>query len=312
MYAYARQPTAKKPLHLLDAEPFFSKFHPKGEDLSALLSASGKAAAMNSVRWSSAAGCVKDAPRARSPRLFDVIRDHGLRTTTALQAYAQKGASEGRTELAELCTKQGAKLQGYLKGALSVLDASERLAAQDMTRLDKLRKVAADVACVCSGAWQLGAERILTLNGIDPDDFCAAVWRALDLGAQRGVSVGCFGAAGCGKSPLLGPLEFVFDTLGKPQKGCSFPLGNLPRCDVALWQDYGHDEETVSFTDILSIRVGEAFGFRTLGELNQKFRNKAPFFYSGRVPLQCSRRNRSDATVLNGMVDERFTTFEFT
>jgi len=311
MYAYVRQATAKKPLHLLDAEPFFSKYHPKDDELSVLLSGSGKAAAMNSVRWAGAADCAKDAPRARAPRLFDVIRDQGLRTTTALQAYAQKEASEGRTELAELCTRQGAKLNGYLRGALAVLDAPQRLTAQNMTRLDKLEKVVADVACVCSGAWLPGAQRILTLNGINPDEFCAAVWRALDLGARRGVNVGCVGAAGCGKSTLLEPLEFVFDTLGKPQKGSSFALGNLPGCDVALWQDYEHDEDTVSFTDLLSILVGETIELRAPGELNRKFRNKAPFFYSGRVPLQCVRRDLSAAVVLNGMMSERFVTFEF-
>ena len=96
--------------------------------------------------------------------MFDVIREHNLRTVTALQAHAEKEASEGRTALAELCTKHGAKLRGYLEGALSVLDAPRRLAEEGMTRLDKLRRAAADVACVCGGLWQPGALRILVLR----------------------------------------------------------------------------------------------------------------------------------------------------
>ena len=40
MYQYIREPSTKKPLHKLDAEPFLSKFHPKDEALSELLAAS--------------------------------------------------------------------------------------------------------------------------------------------------------------------------------------------------------------------------------------------------------------------------------
>ena len=38
-YQYIRQPSTKKPLHKLDAEPFLSKLHPEGEALSELLAA---------------------------------------------------------------------------------------------------------------------------------------------------------------------------------------------------------------------------------------------------------------------------------
>ena len=114
------------------------------------------------------------------------------------------------------------------------------------------------------------------------------------------------------QSTLLEPLEFIFETSGKPQKGSTFPLGNLPGSDLALWQDYEHDEDTVCFTDLLSVFVGESIELRAPGELNHNFRNKAPLFYSGRVPLQCTRRDKAAEAVLNGMVAERFATFEFT
>ena len=313
MFEYLRQPSDKKPLHTLDAEPYFSKYHPKDADLATLLVSCGKAAGLNASKRVGGVG--SGAPRSareRAPRLFDVIRANGLRTVTALQAHAEKEATEGRIALAELCTKHSVKLRGYLKGALAVLDAPLRLAEEGMTRMDKLRRAAAEVSCVCGGAWQPGARYILNLNGIDVEEFCVAVCRALHLGARRMVNVGCVGAAGCGKSTLLEPFEFVFETLEKPQKGSTFPLCNLPGCDVILWQDYDHDEETVSFTDLLSLFVGESVGLRTPGEPNQKFRNKAPLFYSGRVPMLCSRRDKDAEATLNGMMDERFELFRFT
>ena len=62
---------------------------------------------------------------------------------------------------------------------------------------------------------------------------------------------------------------------------------------MILWQDYEQDEETMCFTDLFSLFVGESVGLRTPGGPNQKFRNKAPLFDIGRVPMWCSRRDKT-------------------
>ena len=347
MYAYVREPSAKKPLPVLDAEPYgphqalrkpnvrhavptqflrinlcvsrcigwlcLSPHHPKGETLTKLLGACRKSSAMHSAkRVSARVRPGAPAVRDRAPRLFDVVREHGLRNVTALEAHACKEAESGRTALAEFCTKHGDKLQAYLSAAQSVAAAPAKLPLLGATRMDKLRRVAAEGQCDCGGEWQPGAAKILGANDIPVTKFCEAICAALQLGARRGVNVGCVGAGGCGKSTLLEPLEFIFETLGKPERGSTFPLGNLPVADVILWQDYEHHEETVVFTDLLSVFVGESMELRSPGKLNSKFRNNAPLFYSGRVPLQCSRpRDRAAETVLNGMMAERFHTFKF-
>ena len=312
MYAYVRTPTAKKPLHLLDANPYFSVFHPQGEALSKLLASAGKAARLNSSRW--ALACGGEQPkvmRDRVPRIFEVVKQHGLESVTALKAHAQKEATEGRTALAELCTKYDARLQSFLDAALSVTAAPAKLLELTGTRLDKLARAASSHPCRCGGVWVPGALRILGLNGIDVGQFCGAVCRALQFGAVRGVNVGCVGVGGCGKSTLIEPLEYVFEVLGKPQRGSTFPLGRLPGCDVILWQDFEHHEGTVAFADLLSLFVGESVEIRTPSQLNKKHRNVAPLFYSGRVPLQCKRSCGEEQMELNKMMAERFTTFEF-
>ena len=134
----------------------------------------------------------------------------------------------------------------------------------------------------------------------------------MHLGARRGINVGCVGAAGCGKSTLLEPLEFVFNTLGKPQKGSSFPLGNLPGRDIALWQDYEHDEKTLRISDLCGLLCGESIGVRIPGKVNRKHRNKAPLFYTGRAEISCRRVDKKEETMYNGMIQERFRVFHFT
>ena len=67
--------------------------------------------------------------------------------------------------------------------------------------------------------------------------------------------------------------------------------------------------ETIRFTDLLSLFVGESLGLRLPGVANKKYRNVCPCFYSGRASMQCGRRELEVATKLNGMMDERFTIF---
>ena len=69
--------------------------------------------------------------------------------------------------------------------------------------------------------------------------------------------------------------------------------------------------ETIRFTDLLSLFVGESLGLRLPGVANKKYRNVCPCFYSGRAPMQCGRRELEVASKLNGMMDERFTIFRF-
>ena len=312
MYRYVREPTRKKPLHCLDATPYFAPFHPKDDQLKDLLAAGDKAGRLHGARRVGMdASDVRSFPRDRAPRLYEVIREQKLRSVAALKAHAEKEAAAGRTALAELCTKHGAKLQGFLDGALSVMGAPQSLADATGSRLDKLRRAAADRTCECSGGWLPGALRTLTLNSICPDAFCTAVCKALHLGARRGVNVACVGRGGCGKSTLLEPLDLLFETLGKPQRGSSFPFSNLPDNDIALWQDFQHDEDTIAWEDILSVFVGESLEIRTPGQVNKKYRNSAPLFYSGRAPLKCRHESGEAAEELNRMMDERFTVFHF-
>ena len=61
---------------------------------------------------------------------------------------------------------------------------------------------------------------------------------------------------------LLEPLELIFKTMVTPQKGSTFSLGGLLDSDVICFQDYKHCENTISFTDLLSIFVGETVNVR--------------------------------------------------
>ncbi len=181
--------------------------------------------------------------------------------------------------------------------------------------MDKLRRAADTMPCVCGGIWEYGALTTLEINGIRPLDLCRAVVNALKVGARRGSNVALLGPGGCGKSSLFEPLEQIFKTAEKPQGGSSFPLVNVLDCDVLLWQDYLHDEQTLRFTDLLSLFVGESVGIRVVmtgGNLsNVKHRNRAPAFITGRGPIRFNGREVALKADYEDMMADRFTVFSF-
>ena len=305
MYSYLKVPSVKKPASELDAEAWMSKYHPRGDALRRLLESGAKFANARSYKRQGG------KKRHRTPDLFELIKEHGFKDVLALQAHANQEAAQGNAGLAEFCTRQGHKLQGMMDQAWAVMEAPERLRQQRMTRLEKLAQAAETLPCCCGGKWPEGAVAILQNNDIDPAVFCQSIRRSLQLGACRGVNVACIGSGGCGKSTLLEPLDRIFRALPKPQRGSTFAFMDLANYEIILWQDYDHNEDTVCFTDILSIFVGESFGLRVAGTKNAKILNTAPTFYSGRGAIESKHRDPKVRQQLNEMMDEWFTTYKF-
>lgn len=309
MWTYLSCPSPRKPASELDAEIFMSPDHPRGDVLRRLLEAG--AAHQRAFRGRQGADGSQRMKRERVPDIFDLVHNKGLRTVDAVQAHAHEEAAAGRPALASLCTKQGHKLPLWLKNAAAMHGAAGRAQRAAMTLQQKLEHAAHNIHCCCGGVWGMGAVTILSNNSIDPESFCMAVRRACALGALRGANVACVGVGGCGKSTLLEPLEDIFHCMPKPQQGSTFPFADLAEYDVLLWQDYSHHEDTLRFTDLLSMFVGESFGVRVPGARNEKVGNKAPIFYSGRAAMTATRGSPGAQAELNRMMAERFTTFAF-
>ena len=305
MYEYLRVPSAKKPLCELDASAWTSPAHPRGDALKKLLRAGRRAQTANAAHGPRAAATGQKRGRARAPSIFDVVSKSRVRSVPELLRLANAEAAEGNAALAEFCTRQGHKLEDLLDNAWLVLEAPQRALEAQQTRMDRLRQAASDLPCLCAGRWPRGAAHVLEQNAIPVRTFCAAVIKALTLGAKRGVNIACVGRGGCGKSTLLEPLDAVFRTAAKPEAGSTFALANILGADILLWQDYQHDERTMRFSDLLSLFVGEAINVRRPGAVGKNHANECPCFYSGRTPIQAQVADAGAADELNLMMDER-------
>ena len=312
MYAYLRNPSKKKPLQELDEEPYLSTFHPRGQELVELLEANQKSKMLLAARGDTQ----KAGEKRKRDNFYKIIVENQLRTTSAFRTFANKEAAAGRGEMAEFYTRCGHKLEDMLDNAWAIVEApKEEISLQGCgSLLEKLEKAAVALPCLCGGAWPRGAAHILSRNRIDTMHFCAAVLRALKVGARRGANIACVGAKGCGKSTLIEALDKIFTCAPKPEDKTSFPLGSMVGSEVLLWQDYEHNENTLRFTDLLSWLCGEGVLVRMPGKLSKKICNTAPCFYSGRVPMHLKPSHKhgfEEANEYNDMMGDRFTTYAF-
>jgi hypothetical protein len=319
MWAYIRKPSRKKPLEDLDAEVYLSPAHPRGKALAEWLGNEKQKSEMRcrgrDVSETGESAQAKQGKRMRAPNMFDLIKEKGFESVDDIELFALEESEAGRTGLAEFCTKNSAKLSTLLRGARAILGARVNSIEKRVSLLDKLKRASSTLPCLCDGRWIPGAKTVLRTSGINVKTFCMAVCSALLHGAKRGRNVACVGVGGAGKSMLLEPLELIFKTMVKPQKGSTFSLGGLLDADVICFQDYKHYENTISFTDLLSIFVGETVNVRVPANAEGpglvKHKNKAPCFISGRAPIRCTFPEEDGREEYDSMMDDRFTIFEF-
>lgn len=288
MYIYLRCPSPKKPIAEIDAAPFYSEDHPKGEVLQRLLEVSAaRGSGRGGKKRGSAAGQAaagSEEKRFRTSDLYELVGKTRVRTAAALRAHAQQLAGRGQPQLAEYCTVHGDDLQKSLDAAWAVYEAPERVAMSSIDRLGRMR-VAAQKRCTCEGVWAPGALRVLQLQGESPNTFANDVCRALVLGARRGTNMALIGGPGIGKSMMFESFAEIFHVYGKPERGSTFPFAGLPDAEVLVWHEFVYSKKTFAFEDLLSVLCGEIICVRRPGASNVPFRNQAPMFYTARKPL---------------------------
>ena len=318
MYRYVACPSARKPLSELDAELFLSTDHPRGQLLHRLLEVGDRsdhaARGRKTTRANpSVAVADVDVKRFRAGDIYDLVKGTGIRSAHALQAHAQQLARDGKLALAEFCTVRGTSaLQDVLDAAWAVHDAGAVAQTRPQNfRIEKLRVEALSSQCVCGGVWLPGALRVLSNNACSATEFGHSVFRALSLGARRGVNIAIVGPPGCGKSMLLEPLELLFKVSGKPQRESKNPLEGIIDSEVLLWQDYKYQRKTMACEDLLSVLVGERVEIRKEGGKNCSHKNTSPMFYTHTKVWSLQLDDPEDAVAQLTAMTERFKIFRF-
>jgi len=324
MWDYLTRPTRRKPLSELDPKPYYSKDHPNRDSFKPEVAHKAwegrreKAAERQEAKRAKEAAAEEqrghtkeEKPKRQRISLSSLVKAYEVKTKVDFEVMCGMLEADGDSRLADWYARHGSQVPSIIRNVWAIGAAPEKQKRQNLSRLEWLEKASTELVCTCEGKWAPGARRILENQGFDPKVFCAAVCKALDFGAVRGVHVACIGVGGAGKSTLLESLEVVFEALPKPQRGSTFPLAALPDAEIILWQDYEHHEGTVAFSDLLSWLVNESIGVREPGVINSKYKNLAPLFYSGRGRLVCGSPDPTVRDEYNDMMDDRFSTWLF-
>jgi hypothetical protein len=189
---------------------------------------------------------------------FRLIRENELWSGDLFQSYVQR---TGEARLISLCMQKSAA--SIVEKARHVLQADTRLNRSQQSRLDILREAAGKrCTCTTSGEWARAAIDLFRLQQISASVFAAAMLRALETGAAKGVNVFIFGVTSSAKSWVLDPLRFIFACHITPPPKANFPLQDLPVKEVILWQDFRVNEDVIPWNSLLLLFEGTQVNIR--------------------------------------------------
>lgn len=259
MFCYLRCPTTKKPVHELDASPYFSPGHPQGDKLRELLRLGGKYKRVRAARSQAASGSASVPVRSHFGIVFNWVTEHGLRKrkgAVQLEADAVTELQAGRPQLLDFCKRHRTCLEDQLDHIWSMHSATERLERLGKSRLDllidaaslgaspqELTKLCRNGACMCERQY----ESILHYQGISSANLRHDLFETLNIGRRKGNALMLVGGRDTGKTTVTQPSEEIYQTMKCPQSDSFCPLEDIRGHELLLWHDFryspGHPRE---------------------------------------------------------------------
>ena len=309
MFMYVRVPTAKKPLHELDAQLFLSPGHPEGAELAELLKNGAKYMQVRSGRQP---GEASGSMSSTIAIVYNWVIDKKLRKRKGamqLEADAVSEMTAGRPKLLEFVRRHQDNLEDQLEFCWRLHEAPRRMERLSLSRVEILRDYAfADHAC-SNGHSRCGEHynRILHHQGVTPTIFIDMLYDALDRGRQKGNAVMVVGGKDTGKTTVTEPARVIFKSMATPQADSFCPLEACRGYELFLWQDFrfapGHprkdeqglrlDEGTWNrLLEGLPARIGVA---KSSGSKDFEFEEDVAFIFTGPFELTAYRNGLPDA-----------------
>ena len=173
----------------------------------------------------------KDQKRVRKSRLsvYEVSQiavEKGIKTRLEFLALAKSQKDEGKTDLAEFIANRGLKnLDEAISIGWKMENAPSNLERTRQSRLETLTKLLS-INCIdgCQGQWLTMAKEVLRSNEINENEFSQAVQTLLVNGRGKYRNIMILGAANCGKTFLLNPLNAIYNCFTNPATTSGPPL----------------------------------------------------------------------------------------
>ena len=144
--------------------------------------------------------------------------EKGIKTRLEFLALAKSQKDEGKTDLAEFIANRGLKnLDEAISIGWEMENAPSTLERTRQSRLETLTKLLS-INCIdgCQGQWLTMAKEVLRGNEINENEFSQVVQTLLVNGRGKYRNIMILGAANCGKTFLLNPLNAIYNCFTNP------------------------------------------------------------------------------------------------
>ena len=216
MFSYLRCPTSKKPVHELDASPFFSRGHPQGEGLRELLRNGDRYKRVRLAKAIGAGTAPSTVPvRSHFGIVFNWVTERNLRKRKGAKQLEVDAVTElraGRPQLLEFCKKHRSCLEDQLDYIWSLEGAKAKIQRLDKTRAELLVEAASydllpeeiPTKCSnCTGQCQECYQSVLRHHAVDSLHFRHELYETLNIGRRKGNAFMIVGGRDTGKTTVI-------------------------------------------------------------------------------------------------------------
>jgi hypothetical protein len=202
---YGRVWSAHKPVEELDKEP-------------TQWAKNGCPTPFNEVlpaKWHSERG---RQPKMSHLQVYDILTSKGISESEAAWALATERAEGGDRGLLAFFLEHK-DVDGFVAKVRTAGESKETKRRRERGRIGLLQD-AAQQPCSCSvpGQWRTLATETLDKNGVR-DEFCKAVYSALEKGRQKKQNIFILGPTNAAKSFCMDPLEVIYRAYKQPDSG---------------------------------------------------------------------------------------------
>jgi len=219
----------------------------------------------------------------------DIILAKNITSQTELLALAQEQREEGKTDLAEfILNKQPTAIPHLIQKSWEMYNAKAKLDRATKSRIQILQD-AQRSPCVtaCRGQWLECANEIFVNNCIASNTFSEAVKELLKKGRGKYRNIMLIGAANCGKTFLLNPLNKIYDTFTNPASG-TFAWVGAEDAECIFLNDFRWSEKIIPWHDLLLMLEGQEVHLpapKTHFARDATFIRDTPIFATSKYPL---------------------------
>ena len=251
--------------------------------------------------------------RLQPSDIYAVIVENNIKSDLKLCAHGLKVKEKENNPLLfnYVFNKDEKRWNSAIQTAWKMKNATAILERQNKNHMTILEEVC-NGSCTddCAERWLLQAKNTLQLNGLDPNEFAAAIRNLLEKGRGKHRNIILVGNSNCGITFLLKPL--IYQCFTSPTIG-TFNWVGTEKSECVILNDFRWSDKIMPSADLLNLLESEPVQIpvvKTHYAENPYGTKDTPIFVTWKSQIRKYERGEIDA-VETEMMESRWNVFVF-